>query len=215
MEEFYKNPDTKILAISYAKKNRGTGNLDYLIKTWGLDIDDIYSDAWISVLGALGRNPELKFESHMAFCSYLGSAIASAINQSIKEIKKQKESIYYFSGSADSRRLKDEYGGMSVLPDSVKRECDYEDPNPIWDEILAMPSGDVQYELKIDRMLEAVKRLPPNHKKAIELTRLGGLSYKEAAKEMNCSVRSIANWVGRGKRLIKKIMEKSGRKNKL
>jgi RNA polymerase sigma-70 factor (ECF subfamily) len=80
--------------------------------------------------------------------------------------------------------------------------------------ILASDSAPVDEELHHEKMLdlfwEAMSTLPRNHRRAILLRRIYGLSHKEVAKKMGVSISSVEKYFAQGIRRCEDLMSRRG-----
>ena len=60
---------------------------------------------------------------------------------------------------------------------------------------------------KLAILKELLKELPENHRRALELAYLEGISYTDVAATMNCAIGTVKTWVHRGRLLLRELFE--------
>lgn len=88
---------------------------------------------------------------------------------------------------------------LSIL--SEMEEFSDPDSNPV----KAVETEEIRQAIKA-----AMKNLPPNIRKALELTYWHDLSNREAAERMKSNPRTIATWNHRGRQILKEDLQKRG-----
>ncbi len=65
---------------------------------------------------------------------------------------------------------------------------------------------------KKERLYKSIRQLPPKCQEVLRLSKLKGLTYAEIAKQMDLSVKTVENQMGRAMRLLRELMNKSDNK---
>ncbi len=78
---------------------------------------------------------------------------------------------------------------------ALKLEREYTD-------VLAIEELSERYMLK-EKLFRKIAELPPQCQKILKLSKLNGFTYKEIATELDISVKTVENQIGRGLRLLR------------
>lgn len=97
--------------------------------------------------------------------------------------------------------------GAKVSLNNRSAETDREMLETLADTHAESPSERALNDEKVDKIAEALDRLPESQKMAILLRRYDQMSYEEMAEVMNCSVQSVKSLLFRGRVALKEYLK--------
>lgn len=59
-----------------------------------------------------------------------------------------------------------------------------------------------------EQLLRSIRQLPPKCQEIFVLSKMNGLTYREIAEELNLSVKTVENQIGRGLKLLREMLTK-------
>ena len=69
-----------------------------------------------------------------------------------------------------------------------------------------MEEGEIEKLLLLDQIYVSIRQLPPKCAQVFTLAKINGLPYAQIAKEMNVSVKTVENQMGKALRLLRGIL---------
>lgn len=74
------------------------------------------------------------------------------------------------------------------------------------------PGADVQLERarQAEQVREAMRGLPDEHRRAVEMFHVDGLAYRDIAERMGVPIGTVCTWISRGRRAIAVALERQG-----
>jgi RNA polymerase sigma-70 factor (ECF subfamily) len=69
-----------------------------------------------------------------------------------------------------------------------------------------MEEGEIEKLLLLDQIYVSIRQLPPKCAQVFTMAKINGLPYAQIAKEMNVSVKTVENQMGKALRLLRGIL---------